>query len=190
MIVQEISKNIDGYRLSTYMHKQAEGDDGGKLFMGPIWDVNLGFDNADSHGNGLGHDPTGWLFAGSPPRGRHGGCSAGCYWYPFWWAMLFADPDFAPRLACHWHALRQAQFSDAALAARVADHAAVLTESAARNFERLDILGRYVWPNPNPDRRTWAAEVEGMLEWIVTRAAWMDDNMPALLASCDDGFAG
>ena len=66
MIVQEISKNIDGYRLSTYMHKQAEGDDGGKLFMGPTWDVNLGFDNADSHGNGLGHDPTGWLFAGSP----------------------------------------------------------------------------------------------------------------------------
>ena len=184
MIAQEISKNIDGYRLSTYMHKQAEGDDGGKLFMGPIWDVNLGFDNADSHGNGLGHDPTGWLFAGSPPRGRHGGCSA------FWWATLFADPDFAPRLACRWHALQQAQFSDAALAARVADHAAVLTESAARNFERLDILGRYVWPNPNPDRRTWAAEVEGMLEWIVTRAAWMDDNMPALLASCDDGFAG
>ena len=46
MIVQELSKNVDGYRLSTYIHKQADSD-GGLFVMGPIWDVNLGFDNAD-----------------------------------------------------------------------------------------------------------------------------------------------
>ena len=46
MLVQELSKNVDGYRLSTYFHKQADSD-GGLFVMGPIWDVNLGFDNAD-----------------------------------------------------------------------------------------------------------------------------------------------
>ncbi|MDQ3535806.1 MAG: CotH kinase family protein, partial [Bacteroidota bacterium] len=42
-IVNEISKNIDGYRLSTFMHK----DKNGKLIMGPVWDFNLAFGNAD-----------------------------------------------------------------------------------------------------------------------------------------------
>jgi hypothetical protein len=33
-IVNEVSKNVDGYRISTYLHKQRDSD-GGKLFMGP-----------------------------------------------------------------------------------------------------------------------------------------------------------
>ena len=44
------------------------------------------------------------------------------------------------------------------------------------------------WPNPNPNRQTWQAEVEGMLQWILTRAA-MDLNMPPLPVSCN-AFAG
>ena len=31
---------MDGYRLSTYMYK----DRGEKLKMGPIWDLNIGYD--------------------------------------------------------------------------------------------------------------------------------------------------
>lgn len=42
-IVNELTKNIDGYRLSTFLHK----DTSGKLKMGPIWDFNLSFGNAD-----------------------------------------------------------------------------------------------------------------------------------------------
>ncbi len=50
-IMQEISKNVDGYRLSTFMYKQRDSD-GGKLFMGPVWDFNLGFGNANYCTNG------------------------------------------------------------------------------------------------------------------------------------------
>jgi hypothetical protein len=46
MIVQELGRNVDGYRLSTFMYKQAQSD-GGLLAMGPMWDLNLAFDNAD-----------------------------------------------------------------------------------------------------------------------------------------------
>ena len=42
-IMVEMFKNIDGYRLSTYMYK----DRNGKLNMGPIWDYNLSTGNAD-----------------------------------------------------------------------------------------------------------------------------------------------
>ena len=34
--------------------------------MGPMWDVNLGFDNAITGDYGGTHDPTGWLFAPAP----------------------------------------------------------------------------------------------------------------------------
>ncbi|MHC4284926.1 MAG: CotH kinase family protein, partial [Planctomycetota bacterium] len=42
-ILVEMTKNIDGFRLSTYMSK----DRGGKLNMGPAWDYNLSLGNAD-----------------------------------------------------------------------------------------------------------------------------------------------
>jgi spore coat protein CotH len=45
-IINEVTKNVDAYRLSTFLHKQRDSD-GGKLVMGPIWDYNLGFGNAD-----------------------------------------------------------------------------------------------------------------------------------------------
>ena len=42
-LINELTKNIDGYRLGTYLNK----DYNGKLKMGPIWDFNLAFGNAD-----------------------------------------------------------------------------------------------------------------------------------------------
>jgi len=46
LILNEISKNVDGYRLSTYFHKNRD-DKGGKLTMGPPWDYDLAWYNAD-----------------------------------------------------------------------------------------------------------------------------------------------
>ena len=42
-ILNELTGNIDAYRLSTYMHKNR----GGKLKMGPIWDLNIGYNRQD-----------------------------------------------------------------------------------------------------------------------------------------------
>ena len=41
--MNEITKNIDGYRLSTYINVDIDK----KIKMGPIWDFNLAFGNAD-----------------------------------------------------------------------------------------------------------------------------------------------
>ena len=38
-----MTKNIDGFRLSTYFYK----DRNGKITMGPVWDYNLSLGNAD-----------------------------------------------------------------------------------------------------------------------------------------------
>ena len=42
----EMSKNVDGFRYSVFLHK----DRGGKLKLEPVWDWNLSFGNADYYG--------------------------------------------------------------------------------------------------------------------------------------------
>ena len=185
MIIQELAKNVDGYRLSTFMHKHAEAD-GGKLVLGPLWDVNLGFDNAD-YGNT--HTPDGWAFEGCPDGPCHGNRNGRPLSspFPFWWARLLEESVFTDRLRCRWDELRRGDFSDAALTTRIADLQATLAEAQARNFEKWPILRRHVWPNPVISG-SWEAEVERMRAWILSRTAWMDRaiaSMPHAGGECE-----
>ena len=144
-------RNVDGYRLSTFLHKQAEAD-GGLLEMGPVWDFNLAFDNADYGGT---HNPEGWTFDACPdcPECRseqRGCCCRDGTWspFPFWWAALIAQPRFSDQLRCRWDGLRATEFSDAALDHRIDEMRVELSEAQARNFAQWQILNTHLWPNP------------------------------------------
>ena len=39
-LLNEIGRNVDGYRLSSYFHKKKDSN-GGKIFAGPVWDLSL-----------------------------------------------------------------------------------------------------------------------------------------------------
>ena len=45
-IVNEITRNVDGYRLSSYFYKPRNSKNG-KIVAGPVWDYDLAFRNAD-----------------------------------------------------------------------------------------------------------------------------------------------
>src|SRR6059036_1353866 len=94
-----MSKNIDGYRLSNYMHK----DRLGKLKMDPVWDWNLSFGNANYLNGWL---TNGWYWS------QTGGTD-----YP-WFARLFQDPDFTQRYIDRWRELRKDVFATSNLLAR------------------------------------------------------------------------
>ncbi|MBN2474267.1 MAG: CotH kinase family protein [Pirellulales bacterium] len=166
-IIVELCKNIDGFRLSTYYHKDREG----KIKMGPVWDYNLSLGNADYNG---GWDPAGWY---------NNYC--GDYDYPYW-RRLFEDPDFEQRLADRWHELRQNELSTAKLLADVDTAAAEITESQARNFQKWNILGVELWPNWFVGQ-TWQEEVNWMKGWIEQRAAWMDTQFATPPEFSQDG---
>ena len=51
-LLTESTKDVDGYRISTYLYKYRDSK-GGKLFVGPPWDYNLGWGNADYCEGGL-----------------------------------------------------------------------------------------------------------------------------------------
>ena len=58
LIINEISKNSDGYKLSSYLHKNRDKN-GGKLNMGPIWDFDQTYGVSEVCSN---YDPTGWTY--------------------------------------------------------------------------------------------------------------------------------
>lgn len=164
-IMNELSRNVDGYRKSTYMYKESDTD-GGRLFMGPLWDFNIAFGNADYCG---GDDVQGFQFdkGECPDQAR----------VPDWWVSLMADPAFSTKLRCRWEALRKGVLSDASLAARLDGYRAELALAEPRDHQTWKTLGTYVWPNPYIGQ-TYEDELGYLKTWITERSAWLDQNMP------------
>jgi hypothetical protein len=167
-ILVETAKNIDGFRLSTYMFK----DRNGKLNMGPVWDYNLSLGNADYL---EGWIPTGWY-------NRQLGEGD----YP-WWRRLFEDPEFRLRYADRWFELRRDLFATERLLGMIDEYAALLEEPQQRNFDRWPILGRYLWPNGFVGT-TYRQEIDWMKNWLGARLAWMDGQTAAEFASAPPAF--
>jgi hypothetical protein len=165
-LVNEISKNVDGYRLSTYINKEIDSK-GGKLRMGPVWDYDIAWHNANYCDGDL---YTGWAYQFP--------CTDDGFQVPFWWSRLLQDPLFRNRLKCRWLYLRGNVLSNNSMDEYIDSISGLLNEAQQRNFTTWPILGIYVWPNPWPYPATYAAEISSLKSWIHQRLGWMDISMP------------
>jgi hypothetical protein len=160
-LVSELGKNVDSYRLSTFMYKDRDSE-GGQLTMGPLWDFNLAFGNADYYN---GWYTSGWQLNVS---------ITGDYWQnPFWWYKLLADPVFMNQTARRWYELRQDVLSTGTLLAFIDSCTVVLDEAQNRNYLRWPILGTYVWPNWYVGQ-TYQDEITFLKTWLQNRIGWMN----------------
>ncbi|MBK7173178.1 MAG: CotH kinase family protein [Bacteroidales bacterium] len=165
-IVNEISKNVDGYRLSTYFHKEKESK-GGKIRMGPVWDYDIAWHNADYCEGDL---HTGWAYQFP--------CAYDYWQVPFWWGRLLQDPLYASHLKCRWLDMRASSLSNQHITFYIDSLALQLNEAQFRNFIKWPILGVYVWPNPWPYPATYAEEILTLKNWVLNRLSWLDEHMP------------
>lgn len=166
-IMNELSKNVDGYRISTFLHKKRVSE-GGKIHAGPLWDFNLGWGNANYCQGG---QTSGWeINFNSVCQGN------GANMNPFWLNRMLQDTVFANNLKCRWSYLRTSTLSDEHLMNYIDSLGTILEEPAQRNYDRWPILGVYVWPN-NFIGNTYQEELTYMKNWILARTAWMDANM-------------
>ncbi len=172
-ILNEVSRNVDGYRLSTYLHKKRRSD-GGKVFAGPAWDYNLAWWNANYC---AGNATTGWAY------NFNAVCAADANHVPFWWARLLQDPAFTAALQCRWTALRRSTLHADTLNRFLDANALRLNEAQGRHFQAWPILGVYTWPNPTPIPASYPAEIAALKQWMQQRLAWLDANMPGLCAT-------
>lgn len=159
-IISEITRNVDSYRLSTYLHKDKDSKDG-LLKMGPVWDYNLGFGNADYC---FGESTAGWIYY------EH--CDLG---NPFWWETLFGREEFWNMAKCRWDEFRAGPLSNESLFSFIDSKVAELEGAQQRNFARWPVLNQYVWPNPVVTG-SFEAEVAYLKQFLSARLNWMDMN--------------
>ena len=173
MIVNEVSKNVDGYRISTYFHKQKMSE-GGKYVAGPLWDFNLGWGNANYCQGGW---TTGWEIY------FNNVCGGGGSWNnPNYWNIMVTDPVFTHELNCRWQELRQTTLHTDSIMNFIDEMEVYLADASDRNFSRWQILGNYVWPN-NFIGSTYGEEMDYLRTWAQDRLTWLDANM---FGSCPD----
>lgn len=181
----EFTKQIDGYRLSSYYSK----DRNGKLKPEPIWDWNLSFGNADYLQGGK---TNGWYW-------NNQGEGMSSYEHVWLRRLVYGqpyidganpangpgDPDFRQKITDRWAVLRTNVLNGDRVVARINELATLLTEAADRNYAKYPgILNTYLWPNPegppNWDvdytQPTYAAIISEMAKWAKGRYVWMDSQ--------------
>jgi spore coat protein CotH len=154
-LIQEIGKNLDSnFDTSCYMHF----DLGGKLMMGPIWDMDVAYGNMNQ-ANQSCYKPTGFHIK-----------------YTQWYDRLFRDPAFVKRVKERFNYFYRHQNE---ILANVNADAQYLKYSAQENNDVWHVFNVMTWPNYN----IWGSyqnEVQELKTWFVTRMEWLKaqfDNM-------------
>jgi len=171
-LVNEISKNVDGYRISSFLSK-VRTSEGGKLYAGPLWDFNLAFGNSNYCDGG---STAGWELD------FYQQCSGDGLQNPFWWKKLTQDPNYTHYLNCRWQEMRQGAWHVDSIMTHIDNLATYLDQAQQRNFQRWQIHGQYIWPN-NFVGNTFQEDIDYMKQWIQDRITWMDANM---FGTCTD----
>jgi len=167
--VNEISRNVDGYRLSSYFYKDRNSISN-KIVAGPVWDYDLAFRNANYCD---GSNVSGWAYRFNSV------CPGDFYQIPFWWDRFMQDTLFQKHLYCRWEEMRTGVLSETHIFHLIDSVYSLVQEAQQRHFQRWPVLGTYVWPNPDPIPTTYQGEIDALKGWIHSRLQWLDDNMPA-----------
>ena len=163
IILQEISRNVDAYGLSTYIYKDKESINN-MLTAGPIWDFNHGFGNCDYY---KAWETDGWNIS---------------YTYEdmdqraFWWLKLWNDDNFKEMVKDRYKVLRKSILSTTNINTKVDQYVSELGNSVNKNFTKWPILGEYIWPNKEVFD-TYQEEIIYLKSWINNRLTWMDSEL-------------
>ena len=176
LLINEFSKNADGYKLSSYVYKDRDSTDG-RLVAGPIWDFDQTYGASEVCSNS---DFTGWTYLQNQNN-----CED-LESMPMWWQTMMQDTLFQNRLKCRWTEFRSTFLHEDSIAAWINADTTFISEAIGRNFIKWDdFLGEPIWIEPEPVPETYAAEIQRTQDWIQNRLTWMDNNLPG---NCEFDF--
>ena len=187
-IINELSRNVDGYRLSTFFHKDKDSK-GGKLVAGPAWDFNFSFGNVGYY---QAERIEGWQLEYFLNDSYFH--SVDGFQVPFWWRKLLNDTHFRESIYHRWRQLRQSLLHPDSLYAYLDQLHALLDEAQERNFEIWigpgdpKASGDGWFPPDYPIRhlKTYADEINYLKQWMTSRMQWMDQEINTFVSLGDD----
>ncbi|WP_196887873.1 CotH kinase family protein [Aureivirga sp. CE67] len=150
-LINEIGKNNDAIFYSSVYMNLIPGE---KLKMGPIWDFDIAFGNINYNGN---EKPEGFWVKNSK-----------------WYTKLFENQEFKTLVKNRFAYFYQNKNDVFDKVREKANYH--LKGSVDRNFEKWDILGKYVWPN-YVFFDTYEEEVKYLEKWYMDRMEWLNNNL-------------
>jgi len=151
-LLNELSNNVDGYRLSTWLVK----DKNEKLKMGPIWDFDLGFGNVNYAAPEF---PTGfWVQENA------------------WIHRMLEDPSFALKVKMRFSYFKNKK---EALFEMMDEQSLYIYHSQWINNSIWNVLGQWVWPNAQVFN-SYEEEVLYLKDWIELRLDWLEPEINKL----------
>jgi hypothetical protein len=169
LLVNEMTKNVDAYRISNYFYKDKDSKDP-RIHMGPVWDYNITFGIGDYCQN---QSWAGWMTDFNQI------CGGDAWDVHFWWGKLLRDRSFQQRVTSRWRQLRSTIWTNDRLNMCIDSAVNLLAEPEKRNFIRWKVLGTYVWPNAYIGQ-TYEQEVDYLRTWFMARVAWMDGSIESI----------
>jgi hypothetical protein len=167
-LTNEISKNVDGYRISTFFYKDKDSK-GGKIKAGPPWDYDIAYGNGN-YCDGESYRGFSYKF--------NNVCPTDGYQVPFWWDRMMEDSAFVRELGEEYSFQRKlGAFQQDKILKYIDSLTTQLQGPVFRNFQKWQILGVYVWPQPNPISHTWFGEIDELKSFIANRLIWLDANI-------------
>lgn len=160
-IITELTKNIDGYRLSTFLYNPDIQAQTPKFYIGPIWDYNFAF-GLSSTKNGF--ESEGFVFN----RDRN---------IPFWWRTLYQDPHFKSKLKERFTYLRTTTLSNDQLIFQIDSLGQICKPAIFNNFSKWTLLGSDdLWPNHFLGK-TYQEEIDYLKNWTLKRVEFLDHHL-------------
>ncbi len=165
-IAQELSHNVDGYRLSGKFFKRRDSED--PRFKMVVWDMNIAYGNARYY---QGSRTDTWMYNNNLILNSENDPQM----IPFWWYKLNSNPDYTAALKARWAQYRRSNLRLERVMATIDSLATVVTVNGAeqRNSKAWPRWGQYVWPNAFI-ASNYQEEVAHVKEWLAQRIAWLD----------------
>lgn len=170
--VNELARNVDGYKKSCYYYKEKDDSLGnlGKLKAGPVWDFDWAWKDIWDCSIFQATDGSGWSH-------HINDCSTDNY-STGWMIRMLQDSSFADELNCRWQELRGTVLDTTYLFHYIDSVATFLNESQQRHYAYWGHMGAATGtPEVNPPAQTYAEEILNLKAWITRRLDWMDANM-------------
>lgn len=165
MVLNEVSKNVDGYRISSFFYKDKNSKDG-RLVCGPPWDYDFSF--------GMPDYCDAWTTFNFIFNNFNNVCSNDGWQVPFFWNRLVQDKAFYDELKTEYTFQRlKGALRLERIKAHVDSMKTQLQEAQVRNFQKWQVLGRYDWPTKTFPA-TWEGEVAEIMPWVEARLNWID----------------
>lgn len=180
-IINELSRNNDGFRKSSYFHKDKNSQTSlSKLKAGPVWDFDWAWKNINECPSLSVTDGSGWAYLindCNPDVNSLG-----------WYVRLLQDVNFQNQLKCRWVELRNSILSFQNLFSYIDNTANYLNDAQERHFEKWCNLGISTGtPELDNDPNTFAGQILKFKNWITTRINWLDSNLPGSATNCNLG---